>query len=328
MMASATRLAAGDRASVRWASFTVRRSGYLRLLRSIGEIYLHEPVLRRRGLYGGLAFASFSTFWTAIAFQLAGHYHYSQAVIGLFGLLGVAGASCAQVAGRIADAGWGRVATAGFIALAGLSWLAIQAGGTQIAWMIVGILVLDLGVQGTHISNQSEVYRLRPEARSRLTTCYMVSYFVGGVTGSALAGAAYGERDLRDRAGRERGEGHGAGDRVGRLVHGAGEEARHEGVEDAVDRERRRARRRPGVERGPGVGGYRHPLRAPGRARVRQVRGLGHEGDRHGQRQEHPAEHDVGHHEGEGGGGAMTRRRPTQSEIWPARNKLPITPTA
>jgi predicted MFS family arabinose efflux permease len=174
------------------SSVPTAHTSYLRLLRSIGEIYLHEPVLRRRGLYGGLAFASFSTFWTAIAFQLAGHYHYSQAVIGLFGLLGVAGASCAQVAGRIADAGWGRVATAGFIALAGLSWLAIQAGGTQIAWMIVGILVLDLGVQGTHISNQSEVYRLRPEARSRLTTCYMVSYFVGGVTGSALAGAAYG----------------------------------------------------------------------------------------------------------------------------------------
>ena len=174
------------------SSVPTAHTSYLRLLRSIGEIYLHEPVLRRRGLYGGLAFASFSTFWTAIAFQLAGHYHYSQAVIGLFGLLGVAGASCAQVAGRISDAGWGRVATAGFIALAGVSWLAIQAGGTRIGWMIVGILVLDLGVQGTHISNQSEVYRLRPEARSRLTTGYMVSYFVGGVTGSALAGTAYG----------------------------------------------------------------------------------------------------------------------------------------
>jgi predicted MFS family arabinose efflux permease len=167
------------------------RTSYRLLLRSIGEIYAREPVLRRRGLYGGLAFAAFSTFWTAIAFQLAGHYHYSQAVIGLFGLLGVAGASCAQVAGRIADAGWARVTTAGFIVLAGVSWLAMWIGGTQIVWMIVGILVLDLGVQGIHISNQSEVYRLRPEARSRLTTGYMCSYFAGGVTGSALAGAAY-----------------------------------------------------------------------------------------------------------------------------------------
>jgi predicted MFS family arabinose efflux permease len=174
------------------SSVPAAHTTYRQLLRSIGEIYLHEPVLRRRGLYGALAFAAFSTFWTTIAFQLAGHYHYSQAVIGLFGLLGVAGASCAQVAGRIADAGWGRVATAGFIALAGVSWLAIWTGGTQIGWMIVGILILDLGVQGTHISNQSEVYRLRPEARSRLTTCYMCSYFAGGVTGSALAGTAYG----------------------------------------------------------------------------------------------------------------------------------------
>jgi predicted MFS family arabinose efflux permease len=174
------------------SSAPTARTSYPRLLRSVAEIYLREPVLRRRSLYGALTFATFGTFWTAIAFELAGHYHYSEAVIGLFGLLGVAGASCAQVAGRIADAGWGRVATAGFIALAAASWLAIWAGGASIGWLIIGILVLDLGVQGTHISNQSEVYRLRPEARSRLTTGYMCSYFAGGVTGSALAGAAYG----------------------------------------------------------------------------------------------------------------------------------------
>ncbi|HEY1706108.1 MAG TPA: MFS transporter [Trebonia sp.] len=165
---------------------------YARLLRSVAGIYISEPVLRRRGLYGGLTFATFGTFWTSIAFLLAGHYHYSEAVIGLFGLLGVAGAACAQVAGRMADAGWGRVATGGFIALAALSWLALWAGGWNIGWLVVGIISLDLGVQGTHISNQSEVYRLRPEARSRLTTGYMVSYFAGGIVGSALAGTVYG----------------------------------------------------------------------------------------------------------------------------------------
>jgi predicted MFS family arabinose efflux permease len=167
------------------------RTSYPRLLRSVAEIYITEPVLRRRGLYGGLTFAAFGTLWTSIAFLLAGHYHYSEAMIGLFGLVGVAGAFCAQVAGQIADAGWGRVATAGFIALTALSWLALWAGGLNIGWLVVGIISLDLGVQGTHISNQSEVYRLRPEARSRLTTGYMCSYFAGGMVGSALAGATY-----------------------------------------------------------------------------------------------------------------------------------------
>ncbi|MYR21654.1 MFS transporter, partial [Streptomyces sp. SID6137] len=174
------------------SSAPTTRTAYHRLLGSVARIYLDEPALRRRGLYGALVFASFSTFWTAIAFQMADQYHFSQTVIGLFGLLGVAGAGCAQVAGRIADAGWGRVATAGFILLTAVSWIAGWAGGSRIGWLVAGILVLDLGVQGTHISNQSEVYRLRPEARSRLTTGYMCTYFVGGVTGSALAGAVYG----------------------------------------------------------------------------------------------------------------------------------------
>jgi predicted MFS family arabinose efflux permease len=167
------------------------RTSYRGLLRSVVAIYAAEPVLRRRGLYGALTYGAFGVFWTAIAFQLAGHYHYGEATIGLFGLLGVAGAMCAQVAGRIADAGWGRIATAVFMAVLLASWAALYAGGHRLGWLIVGILALDLGVQGTHISNQSEVYRLRPDARSRLTTGYMCSYFLGGVTGSALSAAVY-----------------------------------------------------------------------------------------------------------------------------------------
>lgn len=51
--------------------------------------------------------------------------------------------------------------------------------------------MLDLGVQGVHITNQSEVYRLHPEARSRLTTVYMTSYFTGGALGSAASAGLY-----------------------------------------------------------------------------------------------------------------------------------------
>ena len=57
---------------------------------------------------------------------------------------------------------------------------------------MLGIVLLDLAVQGAHISNQSEVYRLRPEARSRLTTAYMCVNFMGGVVGSASSAWVYG----------------------------------------------------------------------------------------------------------------------------------------
>jgi predicted MFS family arabinose efflux permease len=44
-----------------------------------------------------------------------------------------------------------------------------------------------MGVQATHISNQSIIFGLIPEARNRLNTVYMVSYFIGGASGTFLA---------------------------------------------------------------------------------------------------------------------------------------------
>jgi cyanate permease len=58
--------------------------------------------------------------------------------------------------------------------------------------LIIGIVILDLGVQGLHISNQSAIYTLAPEARSRLTTAYMVAYFIGGAVLSAVTASLYG----------------------------------------------------------------------------------------------------------------------------------------
>ena len=70
-------------------------------------------------------------------------------------------------------------------------WPILYAGKTSAVWLIVGIAVLDLGVQGIHISNQSAIYALAPEARSRLTTAYMVTYFLGGAALSAISSAVY-----------------------------------------------------------------------------------------------------------------------------------------
>lgn len=167
-------------------------ASYPALLASVLSLYREEPVLRRRAVYGALGFAAFSTLWTSVAFLLDDVYGYGEATVGLFGLLGVAGAVAAQFAGRVADAGWARVSTLGFFVALAASWAALAQGERSLAALVVGIVVLDLAVQGAHISNQSEVYRLRPEARSRLTTAYMSVNFTGGVVGSALSAAVYG----------------------------------------------------------------------------------------------------------------------------------------
>ena len=166
-------------------------TSYRELLGSVLVLYREEPVLRRRGLYGALGFASFSTLWTSAAFMLDDAYGYGEATIGLFALLGVAGAVAAQFAGRIADAGWARVSTLGFFLALAASWAILFPAESSLVALVVGIVVLDLAVQGAHISNQSEVYRLRSDARSRLTTAYMCVNFMGGVVGSASSAVVY-----------------------------------------------------------------------------------------------------------------------------------------
>ena len=56
---------------------------------------------------------------------------------------------------------------------------------------MVGVILLDVGVQATHISNQSLIFSLVPEARSRLNTVYMTAYFIGGSVGSIAGGLAW-----------------------------------------------------------------------------------------------------------------------------------------
>jgi predicted MFS family arabinose efflux permease len=171
---------------------STERLGYAALLRSVLELVKGEPLLRQRMLLGATAFGCFSVLWTAVAFLLAGGpYHFSKAAIGLFGLAGVAGAVAAPVAGRASDRGHGAVAMTGSIFVLLLSWALLALGKTSVVALIAGIAVLDLGVQAVHISNQSAVYSLHGQARSRLTTAYMVAYFLGGVALSAVTSALY-----------------------------------------------------------------------------------------------------------------------------------------
>lgn len=165
---------------------------YAKLLASVGQLFLTEPVLRRRALFGALAFGAFSVFWTTVAFVLSGKpYHYSNAVIGLFGLVGAAGAICANVAGRLADKNRVRELTVVFALLTLSSFEFLYLGRHSLWAMIVGIVLLDVGVQGMQVTNQSVIYALAPQARSRVTSSYMVVYFAGGAAGSAVAGHVY-----------------------------------------------------------------------------------------------------------------------------------------
>jgi predicted MFS family arabinose efflux permease len=112
-------------------------------------------------------------------------------VIGLFGLAGAAGALVAPLAGRIGDRGRGQLGLAVFLTLVLASWGLLALGRSSLLALIAGIVVLDMGIQGAQISNQTVIYRLAAHARSRLTTAYMVSSFLGGVVASSLSAVVY-----------------------------------------------------------------------------------------------------------------------------------------
>lgn len=165
---------------------------YPQILGSVFTLFLRNKLLRTRAMLGCLTFANFSILWTSMAFLLASPpFNYSESMIGLFGLAGAAGALGARPAGGLADKGKAHLTTTIGLLLLLLSWIAIWFGHASVLALIIGILVLDLTVQGVHITNQTVIYRVQPDARNRLTAGYMTSYFIGGAAGSLISAAAW-----------------------------------------------------------------------------------------------------------------------------------------
>ena len=173
--------------------------GYAEQMRGVFAVVRAEPVLRWRSLMAACGFGTFGCFWTTVTFLLSGpQYGFNQLEIGLFALVGAAGAATAMAGGRQLDARpqlrW--PVTGAALALLTVSYVPIGLGGAHLgalglALLILGVLVMDACVQGAHVTNQSVIYDLLPEARSRITTVYITTMFAGGAIGSAAGAQAY-----------------------------------------------------------------------------------------------------------------------------------------
>jgi predicted MFS family arabinose efflux permease len=172
--------------------------GYGEAMRSLWMLVRTQPLLRESCAMGALVFASFSCFWTTLAFLLDSHYGLGAGVAGTFGIVGAAGALAAPIAGRISDKHGPRyVITIGVATLA-VSFMMLWAEErahmpvwVHIAMLALGVIVLDLGAQMTQVANQTRIFGLVPSARSRLNTVYMTVYFTGAAAGSALSTVAW-----------------------------------------------------------------------------------------------------------------------------------------
>lgn len=165
---------------------------YLKLIGSLTTLFREEPVLRTRGLIALLIFASFNVLWAPLALPLASPpLSLSHSAIGLFGLAGVAGALAAGRAGHLADRGLAQWTTGISLALMLIAWLPIVFLHSSLWALGAGVILIDLAIQAVHVTNQSLIFALRPEARSRLVAAYMVFYSVGSASGAIASTTVY-----------------------------------------------------------------------------------------------------------------------------------------
>jgi predicted MFS family arabinose efflux permease len=168
---------------------------YRVLMGSMVALARHSVVLRRRGLYQACLFGAFSLFWTVVPLHLAQHFGMPQRGIALFALAGVAGAIAAPIAGRVADRGWVRPATAvAMLCVATALLLAhveLASPRLQVALLVLVAIVLDFGVSANLVLGQRVIFAAGAEQRGRFNAIYMATFFAGGATGSALGGWAY-----------------------------------------------------------------------------------------------------------------------------------------
>lgn len=180
-----------------WKSLPVRSNtqntlGYPRLILSMLSLLYHNKLLQIRGLLALLMFAVFNIFWSALALLLSSPpYQYSHTAIGAFGLVGVLGALMATKAGQWADQGFAQ-RTSGFaLLIILLSWVAFAQIEYSIAALIIGILLLDLGGQALHVTNQSMIFQTQQDNQSRLVGLYMLFYAAGSGLGAFSSTLTY-----------------------------------------------------------------------------------------------------------------------------------------
>jgi predicted MFS family arabinose efflux permease len=168
------------------------RVSYAALLRSLAGLLRDEPLLRARAALAFLIFMAFNVLWAPLALPLSAEpFALSHTQIGLFGLAGVAGALAASRAGTLADRGLGQRTTGLALLALVFSWGLIALLPFSLWALTAGIIVLDFAIQAVHVTSQTLIFGLRPEARSRLVAAYMVFYSAGSAVGAISATLAY-----------------------------------------------------------------------------------------------------------------------------------------
>ena len=166
---------------------TLFSGNYLQLLGSALQQIRRFPMLREVSLVGMLQFGLFCSFWTTLTFYLSGKpFNFSSDIIGLFGLVAIAGALLAPVFGKRADRGGSKNIRFIAVGLIIVSILLMIFLPTSILALVLAVFLLDVGAQAIQVTNVAMIYTLDESSHSRINTIYMTSFFTGGALGTLI----------------------------------------------------------------------------------------------------------------------------------------------
>lgn len=167
------------------------KGSYWQLMRSLFGYLRSENTVRLAAIRGGLGFAGFSAFWTTLVFLMEENFGYGSGITGTFGVLGIGGAVAATYIGKLSDQmNKNRLILFASLTML-LAWIIFEFSAFSIIGIIIGVLLMDMGLQSLHITNQNIIFSRNPEARNRINTIYMVGYFIGGALGTTTGAYAW-----------------------------------------------------------------------------------------------------------------------------------------
>ena len=162
---------------------------YARLLATLWPLARDHRPLREAMLIQALLWACFNAFWVNLASLLAnGPWQLGSAWAGAFGIIGAAGALAATLGGRATDRLGSRAVIGLSIAIVTLSYLLLAGAASSLVLLVIGVIVLDIGVQAALVANQTRAFAVDPSAQGRINSLYMTATFIGGAAGVAVSG--------------------------------------------------------------------------------------------------------------------------------------------
>ena len=162
---------------------------YKGLIFSVFTTFKRHKTLVRILLHSGLIFGLvFNIFWTSLTFLLSAEpFNYNTFQIGLVSLAGLVAAVAGIGIGKLQDKCLSVPALGVFIILSLLTMIGGFLFSDSILAIVLIAAVFSIAVQGISVLSQARLFALSNEERSRLNTVFVVSNFLFGAVGSALA---------------------------------------------------------------------------------------------------------------------------------------------